>query len=484
MLNFPRKFTVGVVVVALLLGLGPASFYIEQFGAASAATPKVDVEKAMKERLELASKVARGVRTFGSSNGLELVPCLARDRGFSVIAAGAYLNGDPKNDSEQINALRENAIKGCVTVAVLGTNPTANGRSVTQVTQEINAFKKSLADKGITNVQVTTAERYEMYRDNPTLTQAVDVIFVSMQPFFEGPSTGVNSPLSPNDSFVRVRAAYDWLADRYPDKVIVISESGWPTAGPDTRSTNENAASYLSSLVRWTAENKIPMFAYSLMDEPDLAKFNGNLSHFGIFDQNSKLKPGMQNVFSTNCVPVGSQRVTLNPLTSVNSMTCFTGVNFVAPTIPVQSVPTTSPATPTTVCQLTDVDMLNVLRRKAVGITNANLSKIPVDLSGATGKDSDGDGLPDVIESSLGTNPIVADTDQDGYSDRSEVEYGYSPLKGNKARASYDLNFAKSQRGRAFLQVQSKGEGWYVSTKDARRSYFLTSPEARNWACK
>jgi hypothetical protein len=44
-------------------------------------------------------------------------------------------------------------------------------------------------------------------------------------------------------------------------------------------------------------------------------------------------------------------------------------------------------------------------------------------------KDSDSDGLPDHIESLLGTNPLKKDTDGDGYDDRTEINTGHDPLK-------------------------------------------------------
>ncbi len=44
-------------------------------------------------------------------------------------------------------------------------------------------------------------------------------------------------------------------------------------------------------------------------------------------------------------------------------------------------------------------------------------------------KDSDGDGIPDNIESILGTNPNNKDTDGDGYDDKTEINTGHDPLK-------------------------------------------------------
>lgn len=43
-------------------------------------------------------------------------------------------------------------------------------------------------------------------------------------------------------------------------------------------------------------------------------------------------------------------------------------------------------------------------------------------------KDSDGDGLTDSFERSLGTNPFKKDTDGDGYDDGVEISGGYNPL--------------------------------------------------------
>lgn len=43
-------------------------------------------------------------------------------------------------------------------------------------------------------------------------------------------------------------------------------------------------------------------------------------------------------------------------------------------------------------------------------------------------KDSDGDGLSDILELEIGTNPNNQDTDNDGYGDWQEVTAGYDPL--------------------------------------------------------
>lgn len=54
-------------------------------------------------------------------------------------------------------------------------------------------------------------------------------------------------------------------------------------------------------------------------------------------------------------------------------------------------------------------------------------------------QDTDGDGLPDAVEATYGTDPSVQDTDGDGYTDGAEVRAGYDPLnKDPSARLDSD----------------------------------------------
>jgi len=53
--------------------------------------------------------------------------------------------------------------------------------------------------------------------------------------------------------------------------------------------------------------------------------------------------------------------------------------------------------------------------------------ELPSDTSSTPAQDSDGDGLDDSQESSLGTNPYDSDTDDDGLTDGFEASWGSSP---------------------------------------------------------
>ncbi len=115
-----------------------------------------------------------------------------------------------------------------------------------------------------------------------------------------------------------------------------------------------------------------------------------------------------------------------------------------------------------------------VMREQGIGITNADLEKIPLGLREYSGTDTDGDGLSDAFEEAIGTDPNKADTDGDGYDDKTELSAIYNP-KG-PGMMPYNAQFAMRQRGKIFLQVESHGEAWWVNPDEDKR-YFLGRPD-------
>ena len=122
-------------------------------------------------------------------------------------------------------------------------------------------------------------------------------------------------------------------------------------------------------------------------------------------------------------------------------------------------------------------DAFAAMRGQGVGITNANLERIPIGLSASAPEsasaDTDGDGLADGLEDALGTDKHNVDTDNDTHGDKNEIINGYNPS--GSGILPIDLEFARKQSGRIFLAVESRGEAWYVNPVNNRR-YFLGRP--------
>ncbi len=117
-------------------------------------------------------------------------------------------------------------------------------------------------------------------------------------------------------------------------------------------------------------------------------------------------------------------------------------------------------------------DAFAVMREQGIGITNNDLYRIPVGINN-NGEDSDNDGLSDNLENTLGLNPNDPDSDGDGFSDKDELSSGYSPW--GKGKQNLDSSFSTKQEGKILLQVEKKGEAWYVNPEDGKR-YFLGRP--------
>ena len=110
------------------------------------------------------------------------------------------------------------------------------------------------------------------------------------------------------------------------------------------------------------------------------------------------------------------------------------------------------------------------LRKFGLGITNNDLAKIPIGFENRfSDSDSDGDGLADKLENALGTDPDNPDTDGDGFVDGAEVRNGYSPL--STGRLENDSTLSNNLKGKILLQVESRGEAWYIQPEDGKRYY-------------
>ncbi|MDD5071736.1 MAG: zinc-ribbon domain-containing protein [Patescibacteria group bacterium] len=120
-----------------------------------------------------------------------------------------------------------------------------------------------------------------------------------------------------------------------------------------------------------------------------------------------------------------------------------------------------------------EANVYNLIIRLGVGISNENLRKIPVAEANLEGEDTDGDGLSDIFEEAIGTDPTKVDTDGDGYSDKEEILAGFNPA--GPGSLGIDMDFANKQKGKILLQVEGHGEAWYVNPGDGKR-YFLGKP--------
>jgi hypothetical protein len=78
------------------------------------------------------------------------------------------------------------------------------------------------------------------------------------------------------------------------------------------------------------------------------------------------------------------------------------------------------------------------------------------------------------MEEALGMDPFSDDQDGDGYLDAVELQMLYSPF--GPGKLVVDQALVNRLRGKILLQVEGKGQAWYINPDDGLR-YYLGRPD-------
>lgn len=122
------------------------------------------------------------------------------------------------------------------------------------------------AVKSQANQPVTFCENYVPWPGKlEPLVKEIDFISIHTYPVWEYKSI--------DDSIEFTKTNYNSVAERYPDKLVVITEAGWTTMSNDRGIPKYNANEiyqkiYCQELNKWCEEKKILTFVFEAFDEP------------------------------------------------------------------------------------------------------------------------------------------------------------------------------------------------------------------------
>lgn len=243
----------------------------------------------IEAQLRILRPYTQGIRTFGSSLGLEHAGRIARELGLST-ALGAWISRDRAANDREVESVIRAGRNGEADVIVVGSEVLLRGDlTEADLIAYINRVKAAVPD-----VSVTYGDTYAQLLAHPAVIDEVDVVFANYYGFWEG--------LNVDQA---VAALHDWhqqVVRAAHGKPVVVSETGWPSGGNAVGGaipSPENAEKFFLNFVSWARANDVQYYWFAAFDEPWKAHYEGPQgAKWGLLDTSRSLKPGMQRVFS------------------------------------------------------------------------------------------------------------------------------------------------------------------------------------------
>jgi len=225
------------------------------------------------------------IRSFSVTAGNELIPRVAKQHGLKTLV-GAWLGTDPEKNRQEIENLISLAEEGLVDVAAVG-NEVLYRDDLTEA--ELLDFMAEARERLPADVPMGYVDAYYEFEDRPAVTAACDVLLSNCYPFWEG-CAHPYAILYMQDMFRRLQKVAE-------GKRIIISETGWPSAGGSfygAESSPQGAYLYFLKAMEWAASENIEMFYFASFDEA--WKVGGDAgegdvgAHWGLWDKDERFK--------------------------------------------------------------------------------------------------------------------------------------------------------------------------------------------------
>lgn len=241
----------------------------------------------IQQRFKIISPYFKAVRTFSAQESqVGNIGELARKNNLDLFMGAWFGRENPEakqsNNESEFKAAIERAADGNIKAMILGSETLVRGDlDDAQLISYIERFKKVFP-----KVPVTTADAYYQLLKHPDVVEKCDFVFANIYPYWEG--------VHIKDAVNFVNESYLRLKKRFPNKKIVISETGWPSDGKAVGAavpSSENAKRYFKDIVKWSKKNKVDVFYFSAFDESWKETFEGEAGkHWGIFSEEGKSK--------------------------------------------------------------------------------------------------------------------------------------------------------------------------------------------------
>jgi glucan endo-1,3-beta-D-glucosidase len=276
------------------------------------AYSKDDPIEAFEAAVETKTSILLGVWASGTDNIDNEINALKKavtkyGKEFTDLVIGVSIGSED---------LYRNSVTGIANKAGLGTSPDV-------LVSFITDFRKAFASSALASIPVGHVDTWDVWPNatNKAVLDAIDFIGVDEYPYYEGGKG--NNIKNAGALFDR---AYDATIQAAGGKPVWVTETGWPTTGPDWDEAHpslENAKYYWNEVGCRKLFGKTPTFWYNLRDSnPDnKMKFaiTENLSTKPLFDLSCPTTFDTPSSSSTSSSSSSSSTGTASPVSSSGS---------------------------------------------------------------------------------------------------------------------------------------------------------------------
>ena len=247
-------------------------------------SPTDHVELSMEQvrsRLEIISSHTRWIRTFSCREGNQHAATAGRALGLKTLV-GAWIDGDAKNNEEEIEAVIEVARRGDADLVAVG-NEVLLREEVPE--EDLIGYIRRVRE-ALPGVPVAYVDAYYLFAQSPRLVEACDFLPINCYPFWE------KCPLE--RSFAYVKEMVRRVEAVSGGKQVLIAETGWPTQGTaegEAEPGLANAVRYALNLIPWAANADVPLFWFAAFDEAWKVGAEGDCgAYWGFWDAEGRSK--------------------------------------------------------------------------------------------------------------------------------------------------------------------------------------------------
>ena len=248
----------------------------------------VDQDQLMA-RMKIVAPYTRWIRAFGCTNGLEKSGAIAHSLGLKA-ALGAWISADLEANEREIENLVTAAKAGEADMLIVGSEVLLRGDlAESAVIEYIERVRQEAP-----GLPVGYADVYGVMLSHPKILEASDVVLVNYYPYWEGIRIDL--------ALAAIHAWHTQVTAAAGSKEVIVSETGWPSDGNTVGSavpSSQNAAFFFLNFVSWARANDVDYFYFEALDETWKSDYEGPQgAHWGVWDKDGILKPGMEAVFN------------------------------------------------------------------------------------------------------------------------------------------------------------------------------------------